>query len=740
MHRRSLPRRLASTVSLGLALAVASVGCAAKKADPNVPTEGEHALALTPISDAEFATAVHRLLREGARTPERSALLAGTVRRQLAHAAEYFSTGNDVRGVNAVVGAFYLLRIGEARPDMFDEGVVALEGAVERFSARGDEGRALTLMLVLKQQLAPGSVDALRLETHLTALKRWMGETRTGGEMSKLAADERAAVGRALLDPTQESLDNAATSINKWIKRAVEYNLRYQQTRQLPPREEVSEAYRALQSGGETIAALYLRYGLAQQALEVIEGSAAGRVTGPAFFARLRAAAQDDTAEDWRLLARDFARLAFAEGERPLDRALVDAALWGISLEAYRRDPTSLAIGHLLADQLIELGLPEVAPLVLRDALGPQPSVVSLSAVMSTVAAALSEQFDTRHITTARRIYAASSNVLSLADRSSYKGRLKPSASQLRQLMAGIELGNGNMDRARPLLESALRAEPTVWGYTMLGTLERQAGNVDAALGHATRAVELPAARVLPLDVASAKLLSFEIERDKGNSGNAEQALEDALAIALTTRKRGTVESKVRAERILARVLDGYGERQSAARAIERALNIAGTHRQILSETMLSAVARALVYKNVAAARVAIQTGIKAKVDVEDLVYGALWLMFLEQELGERPDGKVDRVLLTATQGDDWTSHLARWARDIVDDDALRKSASSYAQHVEAEFYIAMRASIKGATNAKEQLEKVANNPLIDLMEVQLARDILAPKMRANVPKKYRVP
>lgn len=718
-----------------------SIGCAGQPHDAAYPGEDVHALPPKAVSETAFATTVHQLLRDGGMSPERSALLAGAVRRQLVHAGEHFARGDDVRGANCVVGALYLLRIGEARPDMFDgASVAALEGAIERFSARGDEGRALTLMLMLQQALPKESRKGQKVAQHLASLRRWMTETRTGGDMSKLAADERAAIGRALLDPTQDALDEAATAINKWIQRAVEYNLLYQQKRQLPPREEVAEAYRALQSGGETMAALFLRYGRAQEALEVIENSAAGRVTSPAFFARLRAAARDDTAEDWRLLARDFAQMAFGDSDMHIDRALIDAALWGIALEAYRRDPSSLAVGHVLADQLIELGMPEVAPLVLHDALGPQPSVVSLSAVMSTTAAALSDQFDTGSTLAARRIFAAARPLLKLGDQSDYQGRLKPSASQVRQLMAGIELRSGHMDRARPLLVEALAAEPTVWGYTMLGMLERQVGNLDDALAHATRAAELPSARAMPLDAADAKLLSFEILRDKGNSASAEQALEGALEIALSTRKRGPVESKLRAERLLARVLDGYGQRGSAARAIERALEIAGAHQQMLGETVLSAVGRALVYKDIEAARVALQLGIKAKVDQDDLVYAALWLMFLEQELNEAPDGKVERVLLDAVHADGWTRHLAQWARNMIDDDALRAAADSYAERVEAEFYISMRARVRGLTGADKQLEKVANNPLIDLMEVQIARDILAPKTEAQVPEKYSLP
>jgi tetratricopeptide (TPR) repeat protein len=728
---------LALAVSLGLA----SVGCGRPPRIPDLPDEDAATLAPEPVSDVRFATTVHRLLREGEQTPKRSALLAGAVQRQLAHAADLFERDQEVRGTNAVIGALYLMRVGEMRPDMFQtESLDALRGAMERFSARGDEGRALALMMMMQGLLPPGSTERQQLDRHVRALRRWMTETRTGGDMARLAADERSTIGRSLLEPRAKNVEAAAKAINAWVERAVEYNLIYQQTRQLPPRTEVAEAYKALQAGGETMAALFLRHGRARDALAMLEGTAAGKVTSPAFFSRLRAAAMDDTAEDWRLLARDFARLAFGEGELQMDTALVEAALWGIAVEAYRRDPTSLAIGHILADQLIELDMAEAAPLVLRDALGSNPSVVSLSAVTSTIAEALSLQYEANTLDVARRVFAASEPVLELADQDDYRGRLNPSAAQLRQLMAGIELRSGNVEAAQPLLVKALEAEPTVWGYTMLATLERQVGELDDALKHVDRAETLPNARRLPLDVVDAKLLRFEIHRDKGATDRAKAALDQALNLTLANRKSGGTKDKVRAERLLARVLDGYGERGDALRALERALDLAEQNREILGATVLSAVGRALVYKDLRAARAALQIGIKADVDRDDLVYGALWLMFLEQELGEETDGKVERVLLDAIYREGWTAQLARWARGMMDDAALRAAAQTHAERVEAEFYIAMKARIDGRNDADEELRKVANNPLIDLMEVQIARDLLAPESPAKLPPKVRVP
>jgi tetratricopeptide (TPR) repeat protein len=740
---RTRSRRFFPVVGLCAALATsAGLGCNPNAPDANVPGEQLPKLEPTMVRDTAFAGSIHRLLREGGQTPERWALLAGAVRRQLAHAAAHFERGDDARGTEAVIGAFYLIRVGEARSDMFDrDSIKALDGAIRRFSARGDEGRARALMMMQSKLLPRGSSERTELDQHVRALNTWMKDTRTGGAMQRLAGDERAAIGRALIESSEEALLEAAKAIDSWIARAVEYNLRYQEKRQLPPREEVIEAYRALQTGGQTMAAIFLRHGMAREAKEAIERSNAGRVTDPSFFQRLRVTAVDDTAEDWRLLARALARSARvpSDASTSIDPYLLEAAMWGISLEAYRRDPTSLAMGHMLAGQLIQYGMPEAAPLVLRDALGNAPTPVSLSSAMAVIADALADQYETGTTDTALRIFAASKQVLELADTKKYRGKLRPSAANVRQLMASVVLRSGQIDAARPLLLRALQDEPTVWGYTMLGTLERQAGNSEAALHHTMIAAELPAARVMRLDAADAKLLAFEILRDQGANDRAEKALEQAMEMVLSN-GRSTPESKVRAERLLARVLDGYGDRGRARQAIDRAIDIAGNHLQMLAPTVLSAVGRALVYKNLPAARAALQTGIKANLDDDHLVYGALWVMLLEKEMSESPDGKVERVLQDMMHNDSWIGELARWARGMSNDDHLRAKAKNYSEKIEAEFYITMRKRVSGQASATDKLRSIARNPLVDLMEVQIARDILAPKLRAKVPKRFKLP
>ncbi|MBW2524074.1 MAG: tetratricopeptide repeat protein [Deltaproteobacteria bacterium] len=741
-------RCFAQAPALALVAALA-VGCGPSVGARGPGDEVKNQLAAVPVTDTDFGVAVHRLLREGKPTAARSALLAGVMRRQMSRSASHFAHDDVKRGTSALIGALYLLRAGESRPDMFGpDGDEALEGGIRAFSARGDEGRALALML-MRQKLLPGSSpDRKELEQHLVALRRWMRDARTGGDMEQLGDDMTAAINRSLIDPSKDALAEAARAISAWIERAVEYNLEFHRTGNPPPPHEGKEAFRALQTGGATMLAIFLRHGLAQSALDHIESTAARRVIPPPLFRLVETTADDDDASDWRALAQVLARDSHeSEPLLRLEPELRDAAMWGAALEAYRRDPTSLAIAHILAGRLYELGMPEAAPLVLQEALGESPSPVALSGCLAVVGEMLESELNARTITTARGILASAAPILAVADRSEYRGRLEPSAAQVRDVMARIEIRAGQVDAARPLMLATLKAEPSVWGYTRLAMLERQVGNHDVALAHAQRALTLPAARLrVPgsghlLDVADAHLLAFEIHRDRKQRDSAVKALESALRITLQTRQiRIAPRSQVRAELLLARILDGFGDHARAARAVHRALEIAMRDRPLLGAAMLGAIGRALVVADLSSARAALQRGIDADLEQDDLVYGALWLQLLEQQQGDASDGKVDRVLSRDLDPDEWSGKLARWAQGRLTDDALRKGTHSYAEQVEADFYAAMRLRAADPAKARTELRQVADNPLIDLMEVQIARDLLAPKLTAAVPEKYQLP
>lgn len=734
--RRFAPRSLFS-----VALLVGAVGCHGAKAPASAPPQPNTVEAL---SDESFAESVYRVLLEAREGAAHSAAVVKVVRSQLVHAAALFGRGEDIRGARAVVGAFLLAGDDVANDLVLDASCApALDGAIRRFSALGDEGRTSALLTLKRKVLAEGTQDARDVAAHIEALRTWQTETRDGATMQALGATSREALARALIDPSKENRNAARASTARWLERAIEINVAFQETRQLPERDDAVEAFRALQTGAFVTAALDLRLGRFNEALEGVEVGPAARIASPRFFTKLRAAAVEGRAEDVRTLARELAEMSSDAdaGEARIDERLLHAALWGVGLEAYRRDPTSLAVAHLLANELVAHELPEVAPLVLERALGRSPSSPALNGAVELVGAALSAEELSTNTNTARRIYSSAKGLLELAETPEHLGNLRTSAATVRRLMAALELRAGNANEARAAMVAAARFEPTVGGLTALATLERQLGDVRAALASVDRAVHLLSDPIPNLEIADAHFVAFELARDVGNEASARASLAEALRIALEVRRLGgTSEVGLRAETLLARILDGYGEHERASSAMSRALDLADRHRPRLPETMLAAIARAVVQGDVGAARIALGMGIKAEIEQDSLVYGALWLGELERMQGEKPDGKVSRVFAEAVNGAGWTARLARWARSSISDAELSNLAKTHADRVEAAFYCALRARANHAADSTERIREVAKNPLIDLFEVRLARDILAPRLRLKLPSNTTLP
>jgi hypothetical protein len=591
--------------------------------------------------------------------------------------------------------------------------------------------------------LSPGTPQRSELEAHLAALNRWIQDTRTGGPLERLGAEQRALVSRSLIDSRPETVERAATAIGAWIDRAIELNIEFRQTGKRPERDEAVEAERALESGGASMAALFLRYGDAKGALDHIDRSSARRVVPRGLYDRIQSAAKQDDPGSWQALAGAFAAHSNDEQqtESGIDRDLLDAALWGCALEAFRREPAKLESAALLAQLLARFGMSEAAPLVLAQALGARPSPQALSAAMGIVLAAMSADAGADDLDAARRTYIAAAPLLVLADRPDAKGRVEPSSARARSLMASVELHAGNLAAALPLLRASQDAEPSASGLRLLAMAERQGGDVPASLSAVRRALGAPDAGVSPADVAEAHLLAFELHREASAQDQAKASLDAALLASLAARQLARAPgAHARAERLLGRVLDAYGDARGAARAHERALAAAAEERPLFGATMLDAVGRALVRRDLSAARKALRRGLDENADQEDLVYGGLWVLLLERELKAQPDGTAERALGSAMSRTSWTAKLAAWANGKLSDADLGTQAQSAAQRVEALFYTAMAKKVAGDPAAMERLRAVSQSPVLDLLEVHLAREMLAPRLVADVPANVKLP
>lgn len=728
------------------ALSIPVSGCGPTTVPPPHVGNAEALPPIVEVSDDAFSASLYRVLRDGNRSPERQGTLAGVVRRQLAHASKRFALGADERGTTSTVGALYLLRLGEGRGDMIDAVAAdALKGAMTRFGPRGDEGRALVLLTMRAAALPPGSPERAEVEEHLRSLERWVIETRKGGPAQVLGADERAKVGRALLDPNETAVAEAASAIGAWLSQGAKYNAIFNSTGERPDRDEVPETFRALRTAGPSIAGLHLRFGDAKGALESIERHGARRYVPDTLYAILRRTADKDGAREWQALASVLAGATGPVDEEDEDAVLLEpelaeAGLWGATLEAYRRDPAHFPTAALLATQLVRFGMSEAAPLVLSGALEGKPAPQALAASMEVVLAALEADSDADDVDACRRTFQSAGALLVAADEAGARG-LEPGPERVRFFMASIEMRAGNLAAARPLLESAAKAAPSVGMFTMLASIERQSDNRAAALANVERALAAPDANYAMLDLAEAHLLAFEIHRDGADEGRAKVSLGLSLSMVLAVRKVATtMSSRLRAERLLAHVLGGYGDGDGAARAMDRAMEIAGEDRASLSATVLDAIGHAFVRKDLAAARAALRKGLDAGIQDDQLVYGGLWVQFLEREKKVTSDGSAEMALRRANGRGAWTGKLAAWASGRLSEADLAAAAQSAAQRVEAAFYTAMARRASGDPAADTRLRDVAKSPVLELLEVQLAREMLAPPVRTELPRGVALP
>lgn len=728
--------RLVACLALTTA-ALCTTACASSARAPAEVAQGPVALEPLRVEDADFARSLHQVLAQGERSEARRKLALGVAKRQLVHAGERFRRGADQRAMSSLLGGFYLLRTGELSPRLFDaETGAALDAAIERLSARGDDGRARVLLLARAESLGPEQ-KATRMQ-HVAELDRWTEEVRGTKPIERAGEHQRSSLSRSLLDDAAiaETLEHTS----RWIDLAIEHNVAFRQTGKRPSPEEQLESVRALETGALSVVALMLRWGDLDGAVRSVDQSSARRTIDPEFYAVLRRAIATDDGDALRALyvaLRDQSSGRIG-GDLGMDPLLYEAAAFGLLVEAYRRDTSHLETTIELSRALVRLGLCEAVPLVLEGALGAARGPEELGLVLETMARAVDADTAVGDGSAAARTIAASAGLLARAQELSRAAPGGPSVADLRYRMGSAAVRSGKLEVARPLLEQALAEQPSSGGRMVLAMIERQAGRSERALELLAATARDP--RADALERAEAELVAYELRRDREEPALADEAALEALAQASrAVRSSPTVVYRLRALRTLGRVLAVMGATELSAEAHDRALDEARAERALLGTTTLHAVASALLRSNPAAAKRALARANGEGAPEEDLVYAALWVGFLEAGTKGRGDETAARVLESAAQGGAWTSRLAAWRLGRLGDEQLRAAANTEALEVEAAFYVAMAKRARGE-NADAELRAVAASPALDLMEVQLARDLLAPRRVVALPKGYKLP
>ena len=724
---------------LGAGLCLSSVGCAGHTLHANSPKVALNAAGpVTPVDDAGFAKSAYRVLVTGDATAERAGLLAGVVSRQLQRAKARFDAGQRDAGLAALTGAFYLMRAGEFRDASLDGANAALNDGAAEVARLGQEGYALTLYGMLRDKL-PAGPERAEVEAHLQAMARFSQATHGAGPMQMASADMRAAMQRSLLDPRQNALDSASERAIAWLKRALESNVADSPIKSNADRDEAFEAYRALRGGGYTMVALYLRHGDARGVLTAADHADLGRIIAPELRDRLERAADDSDADAWADLFRFFDSASHAaDAEEIVDHDLMEAASWGSALELFRAEPGSMRGTVPLATQLVARGMAEVAPLVLGPAVAKEGSPENLSFALGIVGKALVAEDELDQLPSARRTFENAQPMLIQAENKANLGKVSPSSARLRYVMGALETRHGELGRALPLVQAAARAEPTLEALMTLSAIERQQDQA-AALSTLGQAVELAKAQSDPLAETDALNMKFEVYRDKGDAEHAAQTLDAALARAVDAQKsaRQGGPTQARSERLLARILEHYGDQRATRRATERAYEASSSDPNQLTATVLDAARRALTHADLSAARRAAQRAVAAGLGSDDLVYVALWLQLVEKKLNVPSDGTVEEAYAEIDENAGWPAKLRAWARGKLTDQDLNNAAHSAGERTEAMFYVAM-SKLQAGSDTSKDLERVAQSSAIDLVEVTIARDLLA--MRAKPAPDYKLP
>jgi len=712
-------------------------GCGAQGGARPPAMHAEHVGPASPVvGDEGFAAAVHDLLLTPRGTADRAVRLGGVEARQMARSDARFRSHAIDRGLSALSGGLYLVHVGEGAQGLLgSHGPDALKGALREVSIRGDEGRARALYdLLLPLAAEPERADVV---AHLAALDAWTRDSvAAGGPVASAGALERVAVRRRLLEPSDVALADATKATGEWIARAVVLRDRFRKTRSQPPREEGAEAWRALETGPLVLASLYLRDANAAGALAALDQAQARDLLEserPQFAAALAALAKESSVDRCIDLLTQLRPLTGREQAREDedfadDRDLFGAAAFAVASECYRLDPTVPQVSLTLGVALEELGMAEVAPGVLAEAVQAHPETRIASEALALSLDAIASEEDSGEPDAARRAFAAAQPLLAVASQKDLVGKVHPSAARLRAAMGEIELREGRINEARALLKQSADEEKSGAVLLSIARIEWRDGRTQIALDDLRDALTAHDAARDPALRGEILLMVSDVTRDKGDPAAARTPLAEALKDLVQSRNVQEADVRARSERVLARILDRFGATQPAQRALERAYAAAPGDKRQATQTVELAVGRAFVRGDIAAARDGLQRALGADLDTSDLVYFALWVRLLERQLRITSDGEPDRVFASLPDDGQWVAALARFGEGKLKADELVGRAKSPMQRYEALFYSAMDRRATGDTKGGDELlRQVVAGTGVELSEVNLARDMLDP-------------
>jgi tetratricopeptide (TPR) repeat protein len=479
--------------------------------------------------------------------------------------------------------------------------------------------------------------------------------------------------------------------------------------------------------------ALNLRQGTPGAAVVALEKADLDRALPPGLQELIEDAERRNDPDAWLELFRQVESMRGQESsETSLPRYLPDAAALWAALSLYRSAPGKVESAMPLAMTLVEFGMPEVASTLLSQNSDEKTSEEALNWSLALVLRGLLELSHTDQLKAARRSYQEAGSLFRLADGGRDSG---PASARAQSLMAALEARHGYAQRALTLLQSAVGFERHPESMLRLAQLQSQQNQPEKAITTIRKAIELAQSSGNLLLESRGEEALFRAHREVGQDDAAEQALSRALARILVLRQMevATVDTAT-IERQLARVLQYYGRDREMRDAYFRALDASRSSALELEITLTDMSRAALTTSDVKLGRRATQTVLDMGLPAENSIYIALWQKLLEQRSGSSTDGMSREVLARANKAEGWLDTLRKFGLGEIQAGDLGSEARGIPQQVEADFYAALSAG------KVEALKKIAESSAVDLIEVRIAQDLVAPQKPFSLPDGVELP
>jgi len=505
---------------------------------------------------------------------------------------------------------------------------------------------------------------------------------------------------------------------------------------------------RALQSGNEVLAEIFLRDGDAAGALHALARSPLRQAEQ---HARRGEGRQDKSIDLVRALdavapgphatAAQWLDVLHALAPNPRDRdpdeevledrELVRAATFGVALEAYRIDPSQPEAAALVAAVLQDLGLAEASPAVIIEATRAHADGRTVSGALTIVVRAMGIELSAGDYDAVRRTYAAAAPILAIAEQKDLAKELSPNAARVRAMMGEVELEQGGLDAARALLSASAAEERSGTVLLSLARIDRHDEQLKAALEDLRAARDAPDTAHDAALMGEVLLMTSDLARDTGDTTGARSALVEALSVLTRARTVGPADQRARVEQVLSRVLDRFGAKDKAQQALERAFEATPHDKRQIAATLGQVVARAFVRKDLLAAHDGLARAVASELGDDELVYYALWVHLLEKQLKKSEarrgaDSTAARVFASIPDDGHWIGKLAAFGAGKIPASQLVGLAKTKAEKTEAAFYQLMDARAENAPDPNNAgLRAVLRGDGVELMEAVIARELL---------------